>query len=100
MIHHIVAWKLNGADEAAIDAQAAEITEALEALVGVVPSIGSFMVGRNIVHTVASYDLALVSEFASLEALQAYQVHPAHVAVAELIGGLAASRTVVDFEKN
>jgi hypothetical protein len=99
MIHHLVMWKLNGGDAATIDAQAAEITLALEGLGGVVPTIREFIVGRNIVDTEASYDLALQSTFESVEDLQAYQVHPAHVAVAELIGGLAATRSVVDFER-
>jgi hypothetical protein len=99
MIHHIVSWKLNGADAATVDAQATEITAALDALVGVVPTIKSFTVGRNIVHTDASYDLVLVSEFDSVDDLTAYQVHPAHIEVAGLIAKYAVTRSVVDFER-
>ena len=43
------------------------------------------------------FDLALYSEFESVEALHAYATHPAHVAVAQFIGQVRTSRACMDY---
>ena len=43
-------------------------------------------------------DLLLISDFDSLEDLQAYQVHPDHVAVGTFMRPLRTGRASVDFE--
>jgi hypothetical protein len=46
-----------------------------------------------------SYDLALVSAFADLDAMQRYQVHPAHQDVVALVKTLCAGVVAVDFNE-
>lgn len=43
-------------------------------------------------------DLALISAFTSVEALNAYQTHPAHVKVAEYIKTVVCDRACLDYE--
>ena len=45
-----------------------------------------------------NYDYALVSEFESMETLNSYQVHPAHVAFGKYIGELRELRACMDYE--
>ena len=43
-------------------------------------------------------DIALISSFESVEALNAYQVHPAHVAAAGFIRSVTCDRACFDYE--
>ena len=97
-IRHIVAWKLNGEDDAARADQAAEVTRRLEALVGVVPSLRTLSIGPNVAYPEQNGDVALVADFDDLAGLEAYQVHPAHQEVVGYVRSVAASRIAVDFE--
>jgi len=49
--------------------------EKLLGLKGKVPQLRSLEVGINIIHSARSFDIALVTEFDSLEDLSAYQSH-------------------------
>ncbi len=98
MIRHIVAWKLTAQSPEEKDAGIAAIAEALEPLVGVVPGLNSLIVRRNVAFLDSNWDGALVSEHDSVAALEAYQVHPAHVAAAAVPISLAAERVTVDVE--
>lgn len=98
MIKHIVLFKLKAQAEGASRAEnALRVKAQLEALPSQVPGILEFEVGLNLVPGDAAYDVALFSIFESLEALSAYQIHPAHRAVAEFIGRVRETRAVVDF---
>jgi hypothetical protein len=46
----------------------------------------------------ATYDVVLYSEFASREALDAYQEHPDHVAIKPFIGAVREARQCMDYE--
>ncbi|GAB3605143.1 Dabb family protein [Conyzicola nivalis] len=98
MIRHVVSWKLNGADAAARAEQAATITATLTALPALIPEIGALQVGTNVAYPESNWDVVLIADYASLEALEAYQVHPDHVAATHVIKPLVASRSNVDFE--
>ncbi len=99
MIKHIVFWTLKPfAEGATKDENARRMKARLEALPGRVPGIERLEVGINVAVSDAAYDLALYSEFASPAALDAYQVHPEHVAVADFIGRVRERRAVVDYE--
>jgi hypothetical protein len=98
MIRHVVSWKLNGADAAARAEQAATITEALTALPAVIPEILALQVGTNVAYPESNWDVTLIADYASLEGLEAYQVHPDHEAAKAVIGPLVALRSNVDFE--
>lgn len=100
MIRHIVMFKFkdfaDGRDKAA-NLQIAK--EKLEALQGVVPTLL-----RSVVKTGApgsaesNYDLVLVAEYADMDALNAYIVHPAHKKVGEFMREVRESRACIDFE--
>ena len=92
MVTHIVFWKLKDENK---DANALEIKRRIEALVGVVPGLMEANVGRNV--NGGEYDMALVSRHESMEALHAYDKHPAHEAVRVFVRGVIEKRAAVDF---
>ena len=96
MLQHVVLWKF--ADEAK-EENMARVRAELLALKGVVPEIREIYVGRDMAHTAASYDLMLRACFDSYADMQSYQVHPAHVAVADFVRGVVTSRVVLDSEE-
>lgn len=100
MIKHIVFFGLvesaNGKSKAE---NAKVIKEELENLANLIPEIIKIEVGIN--HpdaTTSNYDIALYSEFESLDALKIYQEHPEHKRVAAYIGSVRTSRAAVDYE--
>lgn len=98
MLRHVVTWKLASEDAAERGQQAAEVARRLNALDGVVPQLRSISAGANSVYPEANWDVTLVADFDSIEALEQYQVHPAHEEAAVYIRSVAASRVAVDFE--
>ncbi|MGM7669029.1 Dabb family protein [Microbacterium sp. A93] len=97
-IRHVVTWKLKSEDAAERGAQAAEVARRLNALAGVVPQLLSISAGANSVYPEANWDVTLVADFDSVEALEQYAVHPAHEEAAVYIKSVVASRVAVDFE--
>ena len=53
--------------------------------------------GINFLEANVAYDLVLVSEFESKEALYSYQKRPEHIKVADFVGKTCESRIVVDY---
>lgn len=72
MITHIVFFKLTTA------ADIPATVELLRSMNGRIAELRHLEVGSDLLHTERSYDIALLTRFDSLEALQAYQVHPYH----------------------
>lgn len=97
-IRHVVTWKLASEDAAERAEQAAEVARRLNALDGVVPEIRAISAGANAVYPDANWDVTLVADFDSVEALEKYVVHPAHEEAAVYIKSVVASRVAVDFE--
>ena len=99
MIKHIVIWRLkdnaHGNDR---QTNAYCIKEKLEALRGRIPGMIALEVGLDFSRTESSGDVALNSEFASRDALKAYQAHPEHQALITFIGEAAEERRIVDYE--
>lgn len=99
MLKHIVMWRfVDGAEGKSRLEHARWMKEHLEALVGIVPQIRSMEVGVNCATGVNSYDAVLISVFDNKEAMEAYKVHPAHVAVSDYCKKVRESRVDVDFE--
>ena len=95
MLTHVVFFKFNpGTSET--DIRHAE--DSLLKLPDLITEIGTFRVGRDIIRSERSYDLALISDFADLEALQSYQVHPEHQKVVAFLKTVTCSIVAVDFE--
>ncbi|MCX6678146.1 MAG: Dabb family protein [Methanothrix sp.] len=98
MIKHIVMFKLKewaeGGDKAA---NIMTLKAKLVALPDQIDEIKFFEVGINFIEASVAYDLVLISEFESKEALYSYQKHPEHVKVANFVGKACESRIVVDY---
>lgn len=92
MVRHIVLWNL--ADKAHAAQNAAIMKEKLEALVGVVPGLLRAEVSAGF----SGFDVSLVCEFASREALAVYADHPAHCKVKEFVHSVICERVFCDSE--
>lgn len=101
MLKHIVMWQLKdhaeGADKAA---NAARLKTLLDTCADIVPGILKFEVAVAQPGLECTYDVVLYSEFASREALDAYQNHPQHVALKPFVGAVRAARQCMDYEVN
>ena len=98
MIVHIVFWRLHEtANGNSKQDNAREIKARLEALRGLA-GLRRLDVGIDFAGAEQSSDVALYTEFDSKEALDAYQVHPAHQAFAAFLAPLRSERRVVDYE--
>lgn len=96
-IRHIVLWKLAADDADTRALHAEQMEERLMALPGQIDEIEHFEVGRNVAYPQTNWDIVLVSEFADVEALERYQVHPAHQDVAVFVRSVVAERAGIDF---
>lgn len=96
MLTHVVLFKFKPETSAA---DADRLEAELKGLPAVITEIREFRVGRDVVHSERSHDLALVSAFEDLTAMQRYQVHPAHQAVVALVKTLCAGVVAVDFNE-
>lgn len=98
MIKHIVMFQLKEfSTPEAKEAKLHEIKSGLEGLMGKVPTLLSMEVGINC-NAKEKYDITLVSEFETLEALEAYAIHPDHVAVGAIIRECMQARACVDYQ--
>jgi hypothetical protein len=95
MLKHVVFFKFK--PEAVAD-EIADLENSLRALPAVIPEIREFVVGRDVVRSERSYDLALISAFDDLSAMNRYQVHPDHQAVVAKVKALCNGVVAVDFE--
>ena len=99
MVTHIVLWRLKPEAHGRTAADNARaIKEKLEALRGRIPGMLRLEVGLDFSREETSSDVVLLSEFESRAALDAYQVHPEHKAVAAFILEARSERRLVDYE--
>jgi hypothetical protein len=99
MVKHIILWKLKEElSPAEKESVKAGIKEGLEGLMGKVPGLVAIHVQTNGLAS-SNTDVMLDSTFESEAALNAYSVHPAHVAVADSkVRPYTAVRSCLDFE--
>ena len=99
MVKHVILWQLK--DEFSEEEMAvvkAGIKEGLEGLVGKVPGLIELKVNIEPLPT-SNADLMLDSTLESFDALKAYAIHPAHVAVADgKVRPNVKTRVVMDYE--
>ncbi|MBE6288375.1 MAG: Dabb family protein [Mediterranea massiliensis] len=98
MVKHIVLFKLK--DELSVEVKLEAMNkfkQAIEALPAVIPFIRRIEVGLNI-NPEEAWEIALYSEFDSLDDVKAYAVHPQHVAAARLLAEVKENRSCVDYE--
>ena len=92
MIRHIVMWKFRPGTEK----EQEEFLTGLRNWQGVIPQLLKSEVAINVAP--GNYDAVLVSEFASLEDLDAYKNDPRHKAVSALCKSIREDRVAVDYE--
>lgn len=100
MVKHIILWTLNPELSAEEKAEIKKgIKEGLEGLLGKVPGLVDVKVNIDGRLDSSNCDVMLDSTLESVEALKAYAVHPAHVAVADTkVRPYTVQRTCLDFE--
>ncbi|WNY28520.1 hypothetical protein MmiEs2_07110 [Methanimicrococcus stummii] len=99
MIKHIVLWTLKTEAEGKFAQEnAAIIKEKLESLFGKIPEIKSIRVQANTLNIAGNYDLALIAEFETADAMYAYQKNPLHEEVAVFVKKVVETRAAIDFE--
>lgn len=95
MIRHIVCFKFKEENRAA---NAAHTKEMLDALPAKIPEILHSETYTDCGIKGDNFDLILISDFESHEALERYIVHPDHKAVGAFITSVKESRACVDIE--
>ena len=94
MLTHIVCWKYKA--ETTLREREKHIAK-LKDLPNAIADIISFEVGADVLHLERSFDTGLVAVYKNRAALDAYTVHPAHQAVANLGKQIAERVVSVDF---
>ena len=98
MVNHYVFWNLQDTLTTEEKKEAGlAIRKKLETVAKLVPGVVSLEVRINELNS-SNRDIALLSSFESVEALNAYQVHPEHVKAGGYIKTVTCNRTCFDFE--
>jgi heme-degrading monooxygenase HmoA len=92
MLTHVVLFKLK--NPATIE----ETVQVLRSMEGAIPELRGIEVGADVVRSPRSYDIALITRFDSMEAMEKYQVHPFHQGVLAHMRTVMESAVAVDFE--
>ena len=97
MVKHIVLFKLKSDLEPSVKREAMnQFKAAIEALPQKIDFIRKVEVGLNL-NPSEYWDIALYSEFDSLEDVKAYSVHPDHVKAAGILADVKQERACVDY---
>ena len=96
MLQHYVFLKYR---EGTSDGHVVAFCQRMFALRGTIDGIHRLEIGRDELHDARSWDLVLIMEFTSTEALRAYQRHPDHLAVMAFNDPFVANVASVDFAR-
>jgi hypothetical protein len=94
MLRHYVFLKYR---DGTSDGHVTAFCERMLALRATIPEIQHLEVGRDELRDTRSWDLMLIMEFASVDALRTYQRHPQHVDVMTFNAPFVANVGSVDF---
>ena len=96
-VRHIVMWNVAGDTPGEREDAISRVRAEFEALRGQIPGMLHLEIGVD--HSRISYacDIVLVSAFENEAALQAYAIHPAHLAARDRLEGLRVARHQVDY---
>lgn len=98
MVQHIVLWNfISELSKEEREEAGKKIKNLLESIKELVPGIINMRVVLNEMSS-SNRDIALVSTFETVEALKAYQMHPAHVEAGKYIGAVTCNRTCMDYD--
>ena len=94
MIRHIVLFKIKDEYKNEIP----QLVKNFYGMKGKIEGLVNLEAGADFLHSDRSYDVALVTEFVSREALDAYQTHPVHLPVKKHMGEVRVSSVACDYE--
>jgi hypothetical protein len=94
MIRHVVLCKFR---PSVSEEQRQNAVDTLRALGQSIPEVREWSMGRQALPSSTAYDLALVSGFENVEALETYRNHPNHIRTKNLLTEIA-DLVVVDYE--
>lgn len=98
MVKHIVLWNfVEGLSDAEKTEAGAKMKALLEPIRELVPGAVEIQVLRNQLSS-SNRDIALISTFETVDALAAYQNHPAHVEAGKYVRSVTCDRTCMDYE--
>ena len=96
MLQHYVFLKFR---DGTSDGHVAAFCTRMLALRGAIGGIQHLEIGRDELRDARSWDLVLIMEFESVDALRAYQRHPQHLAVMAFNEPFVANVASVDFTR-
>ncbi|MFM2279363.1 MAG: hypothetical protein RLZZ444_1594 [Pseudomonadota bacterium] len=96
-IRHVVMWDVKGETHAEKAEVANRIKAEFESLKGAIPGMLELEIGIDISKISYACDVVLIADFETAEALGAYAVHEAHLAVRDRLEGLRVARHQVDY---
>ena len=94
MVRHIVLFKIKEEYKADIP----DMVEKFYGMKGKIEGLVNLEAGADFLHSDRSFDVALITEFASREALEAYQTHPVHLPVKKRMREVRISSVACDYE--
>ena len=94
MIRHIVMFKIK--DE--FRDEIPQLVKNFYGMKGKIEGMVSLEAGADFLHSDRSCDVALITEFVSREALEAYQTHPVHLPVKKRMGEVRISSVACDYD--
>lgn len=94
MLTHVVLFKLKDPTPSTVE----EVKHKILSMQGKIPFLRHLEVGVDILHSERSFDIALVAKFDSIEHMQAYQIHPVHVDIADYMVSIREKSVTVDYE--
>ncbi|MDE5771514.1 MAG: Dabb family protein [Ruminococcus sp.] len=99
MIKHIVMFKLKDTDCKTAYENAVEAKERFN---DVIENVKELKKGEIVINSKdadqSNYTISLLCDFETIDDLNAYQVHPAHVAFGKFIGTVKTDRACIDYE--
>ena len=98
MVKHIVLWNfVEGFSEEEKQEAAKKMKDLLEPIKALVPGAVEIEVLYNQLPS-SNRDVALISTFETVEALENYQKHPAHVEAGKYVRSVTCNRACMDYE--
>jgi len=99
MIKHIVMFKLKDIDGKTAYENALEAKERFN---DVIANVKELKKGKIVINSKdadqSNYTISLLCDFDTIDDLNAYQIHPAHVAFGKFIGTVKTDRACIDYE--
>ena len=92
MVRHIVLWRLKSPNDFA------KVSETLGRQLGRIPGLLGVEVGRSFNTGRRAVDFALVCDFESREALEAYHRHPIHMETRAVVDPLVTEHWISDYQ--